>query len=214
VLRRIAAISLSRSSCIVKGQGRVHCLGQLIVPPATTSPEQFTTRSITIAKSPTPSHSLSPPTMPPRNKKPASTDPVTTGTSIPSRPTATSSTSTATPSIRSKQQLSLSRLGSATQELWNSYLANTPNSLLVIDAFLVFLMYVGGVQFVYACLTGGYPFNSFLAGFSQAVGQFVLTGMVPLERWCGCGFGFDVVLMVCCSGLLRFCLEGYLGLRI
>ena len=56
----------------------------------------------------------------------------------------------------------------------------------MIDAFLVFLMYVGGVQFVYACLTGGYPFNSFLAGFSQAVGQFVLTGMVPLERRRGC----------------------------
>jgi len=36
-------------------------------------------------------------------------------------------------------------------------------------------MYVGAVQFVYACLTGGYPFNSFLAGFSAAVGQFVLT---------------------------------------
>ena len=39
---------------------------------------------------------------------------------------------------------------------------------------MVFLMYVGGVQFVYACLTGGYPFNSFLAGFAAAVGQFVL----------------------------------------
>ena len=37
-------------------------------------------------------------------------------------------------------------------------------------------MYVGAVQFVYACLTGGYPFNSFLAGFSAAVGQFVLAG--------------------------------------
>lgn len=44
----------------------------------------------------------------------------------------------------------------------------------MIDAFMVFLMYVGGVQFVYACLTGGYPFNSFLAGFAGAVGQFVL----------------------------------------
>ena len=38
-------------------------------------------------------------------------------------------------------------------------------------------MYVGAVQFVYACLTGGYPFNSFLAGFSAAVGQFVLAGI-------------------------------------
>ena len=44
----------------------------------------------------------------------------------------------------------------------------------------MFLMYVGGVQFVYACLTGGYPFNSFLAGFTAAVGQFVLAGMISL----------------------------------
>jgi oligosaccharyltransferase complex subunit epsilon len=50
---------------------------------------------------------------------------------------------------------------------------------LIIDAFLVFLMYVGAVQFVYSCLTGGYPFNSFLAGFSAAVGQFVLAGNPP-----------------------------------
>src|SRR5208282_2918486 len=69
---------------------------------------------------------------------------------------------------------SYARLSTATNDLWKSYWANTPNSLLIIDAFLVFLMYVGAVQFVYACLTGGYPFNSFLAGFSAAVGQFVL----------------------------------------
>jgi oligosaccharyltransferase complex subunit epsilon len=72
---------------------------------------------------------------------------------------------------------SISRLSVAANDLWKSYRANTPNSLMIIDAFLVFLMYVGGVQFVYACLTGGYPFNSFLAGFGAAVGQFVLAGI-------------------------------------
>ena len=77
---------------------------------------------------------------------------------------------------RSSSSFSYARLSTATTDLWKSYRANTPNSLLIIDAFLVFLMYVGGVQFVYACLTGGYPFNSFLAGFSAAVGQFVLAG--------------------------------------
>jgi hypothetical protein len=65
---------------------------------------------------------------------------------------------------------------------------------------MVFLMYVGGVQFLYACLTGGYPFNSFLAGFAAAVGQFVLAGMNPwvvdllhlsaLFSCCGCPGGF------------------------
>jgi oligosaccharyltransferase complex subunit epsilon len=78
-----------------------------------------------------------------------------------------------------QQPISLAHLSTATQDVWKSYRANTPNSLLIIDAFLVFLMYVGAVQFVYACLTGGYPFNSFLAGFSAAVGQFVLAGISP-----------------------------------
>jgi len=74
------------------------------------------------------------------------------------------------------QSFSIQRLQTATNDLWKSYWHNTPNSLLIIDAFLVFLMYVGAVQFLYACLTGGYPFNSFLAGFAAAVGQFVLAG--------------------------------------
>src|SRR5271170_6947150 len=99
-----------------------------------------------------------------------------------------SSTPSRPPTLPSQQQqqksspsFSFSRLSTATNDLWTSYRANTPNSLLIIDAFLVFLVYVGGVQFVYACLTGGYPFNSFLAGFSAAVGQFVLAGTSTLR---------------------------------
>jgi oligosaccharyltransferase complex subunit epsilon len=121
-----------------------------------------------------------------KKQKPVSPDPpAATGSSIPSRPgviptTSLSSTSTHPRGSSKPLSLSLSHLGTATQELWNSYLDKTPNSLLMMDAFLVFLMYIGGVQFVYACLTGGYPFNSFLAGFTAAVGQFVLTGLNPL----------------------------------
>lgn len=40
-------------------------------------------------------------------------------------------------------------------------------------------MYVAAtaiVQFVYCCLVGTFPFNSFLAGFMSCVGMFVLTG--------------------------------------
>jgi hypothetical protein len=48
--------------------------------------------------------------------------------------------------------------------------------------FLVFLMYIGAVQFLHAGLTGGYPFNSLLAGFAAAVGQFVLTSISSLLR--------------------------------
>ena len=53
------------------------------------------------------------------------------------------------------QTLSVSRLVTATNDLWKSYRQNTPNSLFIIDAFLVFLMYIGAVQFVYAIITGG-----------------------------------------------------------
>src|SRR5271170_2940285 len=109
--------------------------------------------------------------MPPKTpKKQRQTPSDSTITSTPSRPPILVSQST------SSTSLSLSRLSTASADLWKSYRANTPNSLLIIDAFLVFLIYVGAVQFMYACLTGGYPFNSFLAGFSAAVGQFVLAG--------------------------------------
>jgi oligosaccharyltransferase complex subunit epsilon len=107
--------------------------------------------------------------MAPKKHKPVHVDPVQAST-LPSRPVAF---------LAQTPSFNFDRLSTATNELWKSYRSNTPNSLLIIDAFLVFLMYVGTVQFVYACLTGGYPFNSFLAGFSAAVGQFVLTGDFP-----------------------------------
>src|SRR5947207_15442598 len=77
---------------------------------------------------------------------------------------------------RLSSSFSEARLSTATNDLWKSYRPNTPNSLLIIDAFLVFLIYVGGVQVVYACLTGACPFNLFLAGFSADVGHFVVAG--------------------------------------
>jgi len=102
------------------------------------------------------------------------------GTIIPSSPARVAAASNVTRQSQSQSQsISLARLQTAANDLWKSYWHNTSNSLLIIDAFLVFLMYVGAVQFVYACLTGGYPFNSFLAGFSAAVGQFVLAGNYP-----------------------------------
>ncbi|CAB11729.1 putative dolichyl-diphosphooligosaccharide--protein glycosyltransferase subunit ost2 [Schizosaccharomyces pombe] len=56
-----------------------------------------------------------------------------------------------------------------------SYNENTNLSLKTIDAFLGFLVVVGGLQFGYALLVGTYPFNSFLSGFISCVGQFVIT---------------------------------------
>lgn len=115
--------------------------------------------------------------MPPKKHKGGHSDTPPTLSYTSSRPYVAGATHHSSSLLSS---FSYARLSTATNDLWKSYRANTPNSLLIIDAFLVFLMYVGGVQFVYACLTGGYPFNSFLAGFSAAVGQFVLAGMTRL----------------------------------
>ncbi|OJJ47705.1 hypothetical protein ASPZODRAFT_151162 [Penicilliopsis zonata CBS 506.65] len=67
------------------------------------------------------------------------------------------------------------------QHVWHQYLASTPQRTLLLDAFMFFLVLVGGVQFVYCVLAGNYPFNAFLSGFSAAVGQFVLTASLRMQ---------------------------------
>ncbi|EIW82472.1 defender against death DAD protein [Coniophora puteana RWD-64-598 SS2] len=68
-----------------------------------------------------------------------------------------------------------SDVSGAVTTLWGSYLDQTPDRLKLIDAFLVFIMLSGIVQFVYCVLVTNFPFNAFLAGFSSCIGQFVLT---------------------------------------
>jgi len=57
----------------------------------------------------------------------------------------------------------------------------TPQRMKLIDVFMLFLVVVGGVQFLYCVLAGNYPFNAFLAGFSATVGQFVLTASLRMQ---------------------------------
>ncbi|KAK7061397.1 Dolichyl-diphosphooligosaccharide--protein glycosyltransferase subunit OST2 [Favolaschia claudopus] len=64
---------------------------------------------------------------------------------------------------------------SAVQSLWKAYNDQTPDRLKFIDAFLVFLMLSGIVQFAYCVLVTTFPYNAFLSGFGSTVGQFVLT---------------------------------------
>ncbi|KAI0370304.1 defender against cell death 1 [Pilatotrama ljubarskyi] len=59
--------------------------------------------------------------------------------------------------------------------LWKAYNETTSTRLKTIDAFLVFLMLSGIIQFLYCILVSNFPFNAFLAGFASCVGQFVLT---------------------------------------
>ncbi|KAJ3847799.1 DAD/Ost2 [Lentinula lateritia] len=59
--------------------------------------------------------------------------------------------------------------------LLSAYTNQTTPRLKFIDAFLVFLVSSGVLQFAYCVLVTNFPFNAFLAGFSSTVGQFVLT---------------------------------------
>ncbi|KAF4505170.1 hypothetical protein G6O67_007145 [Ophiocordyceps sinensis] len=59
--------------------------------------------------------------------------------------------------------------------IYQYYMKQTPQRTKLIDAFLLFLVVNGALQFLYCVLAGNYPFNAFLSGFSAAVGQFVLT---------------------------------------
>ena len=64
--------------------------------------------------------------------------------------------------------------------LWNSYVSNTSQSLLLIDVYLFFVMLTGIIQFIYVILAGNYPYNAFLAGFIVSVGNFVLAGILEI----------------------------------
>lgn len=57
---------------------------------------------------------------------------------------------------------------------YDEYISSTPKKLKLIDAYLGYIMLTGIVQFVYCCLVGTFPFNSFLSGFISCVGSFVL----------------------------------------
>ena len=65
---------------------------------------------------------------------------------------------------------------SVLKELWTSYRDETPRKLKLVDAYLGYIMMTGIIQFMYCCLVGTFPFNSFLAGFISTIGSFVLGG--------------------------------------
>ncbi len=62
------------------------------------------------------------------------------------------------------------------KELWRRYTVDTPDKLKIVDAYLLYILLTGIAQFVYCCLVGTFPFNSFLSGFISTVGCFVLGG--------------------------------------
>lgn len=63
------------------------------------------------------------------------------------------------------------------RRLLDEYWVRTPTRLKLVDVYLAYVMLTGIMQFLYCCLVGTFPFNSFLSGFISCVGSFVLAGI-------------------------------------
>lgn len=78
------------------------------------------------------------------------------------------STPTPTPKSLSSGPATLKTNASAAeiaQHVWQQYLATTPQRTLLLDAFMVFLVLVGGLQFLYCILAGNYVSSILLGHF-------------------------------------------------
>ncbi|KAJ1549615.1 Dolichyl-diphosphooligosaccharide-protein glycosyltransferase subunit dad1 [Cladochytrium tenue] len=62
-----------------------------------------------------------------------------------------------------------------------AYLETTPQTLKLIDSYLVCVMLTGIIQFLYVILAGTFPYNSFLSGFIASVGAFVLAANLRIQ---------------------------------
>jgi len=65
-------------------------------------------------------------------------------------------------------------LRSVVRRFCDDYSETTSRKLKILDAYLLYILLTGIVQFGYCCLVGTFPFNSFLSGFISSVGSFVL----------------------------------------
>ncbi|KAK9729187.1 Dolichyl-diphosphooligosaccharide-protein glycosyltransferase subunit dad1 [Basidiobolus ranarum] len=69
----------------------------------------------------------------------------------------------------------------AVKKLLSKYHSDTPQSLKLIDAYLVYILFTGIFQFVYCAIVGTYPYNAFLAGFISTVSSFVLAANLRIQ---------------------------------
>lgn len=70
----------------------------------------------------------------------------------------------------------MTSLGGVISKFMGEYDSKTPKRLKIVDAYLFYILLTGIIQFVYCCLVGTFPFNSFLSGFISSVASFVLAG--------------------------------------
>lgn len=75
----------------------------------------------------------------------------------------------------------MANLNSVLTKFYNEYTGHTSKKLKIIDAYLLYVLLTGIIQFVYCCLVGTFPFNSFLSGFISTVSCFVLGVCLRLQ---------------------------------
>jgi hypothetical protein len=104
-----------------------------------------------------PFHTILPNTMPPRRSTPSAAHAPTppTAASAPP-PTPATTTVSSTTSSAPKDLTPRSSPQEIIQHVWSKYINDTPPRILLLDAFMAFLVVVGGVQFVYCVLVGNY----------------------------------------------------------
>nr|CAG4644481.1 EOG090X0KAT [Lepidurus arcticus] len=72
-------------------------------------------------------------------------------------------------------------VASVFKKFYDDYTNVTPKKLKIIDAYLFYVLLTGIMQFIYCCLVGTFPFNSFLSGFISCVASFVLGVCLRLQ---------------------------------
>lgn len=70
----------------------------------------------------------------------------------------------------------MAQLQTVVSKFIGEYHSQTPKKLKLIDAYLFYILLTGIFQFLYCCLVGTFPFNSFLSGFISTISCFILGG--------------------------------------
>ncbi|XP_055352169.1 dolichyl-diphosphooligosaccharide--protein glycosyltransferase subunit DAD1-like [Paramacrobiotus metropolitanus] len=75
----------------------------------------------------------------------------------------------------------MAHLGEILVKLYEEYRGKTPKRLKLVDAYLVYVLMTGIIQFLYCLLVGTFPFNSFLSGFISTVASFILATCLRMQ---------------------------------
>ncbi|KAG8509412.1 Dolichyl-diphosphooligosaccharide--protein glycosyltransferase subunit DAD1 [Galemys pyrenaicus] len=82
---------------------------------------------------------------------------------------------------RSKRLAMSASVVSVISRFLEEYLSSTPQRLKLLDAYLLYILLTGALQFGYCLLVGTFPFNSFLSGFISCVGSFILAVCLRIQ---------------------------------